>query len=192
MKSRLAVSVLFILIAATFTPDVAAVFERLRTWTATVWGHYAIQRRYLVTFRDWARMSAMRDGGKQGVMMIRDHGLPLSRNSATENQPGVVRTIPPDGKTITSDSLDSTKLPRMHNRHQRRFFKLVGSTYHGENLEFITAAAKQIHEMLDLIASGDIVLGPRLRCNPPAAALLGQSESPTASQEGYREHKMDP
>jgi hypothetical protein len=116
MKSRLAVSLLFILIAATFTPDVATAFERLTAWTATVWGHYAIQRCYLVTFHDWARMSVMRAGGKHGTMIIHDNGLSLSRNCATENQPSVVRTISLDGKTTTSESLDSPKLLRMHQR----------------------------------------------------------------------------
>jgi hypothetical protein len=151
MKSRLAVSLLFILIAATFTPDVAAAFERLRARTATVWGYYAIQRCYLVTFHDWARMSVMRGGGKQGTMTIHDNGLSLGRNCATEKQPSVVRTISLDGKTTTSDSLDSPKPLRMHQRPQRGLIKFISSTYHGENFEFITAAVKQIHEMLDLM-----------------------------------------
>ena len=152
MKLRLAVSLLFILIAATFTPDVAAAFERLRAWTATVWGHYAIQSCYLVTFHDWARMSAMRSGRKHQVMMIKDNGLSLSRNCATENQP--VRTISPDGKTITSDSPASTKLLRMSQRHQWGFFKFIASAYHRQNFKFIRAAAKQIPEMLDLMCIG--------------------------------------
>lgn len=36
MKSRLAVSVLFILIASTFTTDATAAFERFRSWTVSV------------------------------------------------------------------------------------------------------------------------------------------------------------
>ena len=131
MKSRFAVSVLFILIAATFTPDVASAFERVKAWTAAVWRHYAIQRCHLVSSRDSARMSAMRRGDKHGVTMIHDDDLPLIRNCVTGNQPGVVRMIAP--KTIPSDSLDSTKLLRMHKRHRRDLRKFIGSTYHGEN-----------------------------------------------------------
>ena len=82
--------------------------------------------------------------------MIHDNGLSLSRNCATENQPSVVRTISLDGKTTTSASLDSPKLLRMHQRPQRGVFKFISSTYQGKNFEFITAAVKQIHEMLDL------------------------------------------
>jgi hypothetical protein len=153
MKSRLAVSVLFILIAATFTPDVAGAFERVKAWTATVWRYYAIQRRHLVSSRDSTRMSAVRGGGKHGITMIHDGDLLLSRICVTESQPGVVRTMAPAGKTFPSDSLDSTKRLRMHKRHRRGFLKFIGSTYHGENLEFIAAAAKQIHEVLDLMCT---------------------------------------
>ena len=153
MKSRLAVSVLFILIAATFTPDVAGAFERVKAWTATVLRQYAIQRCHLVSSRHSTRMSAMRGGGKHGITMIHDGDLLLSRICVTERQPGVVRTTASDGKTIPSDSLDSTKLLRMHKRHRRGFLKFIGSTYRGENFEFIAAAAKQGYEVLDLMCT---------------------------------------
>ena len=153
MKSRLAVSILFILIAATFTPDVAGAFEKVKAWTATVWRHYAIPRRHLVSSHDSTRMSAMRGGGKHGNTLIHDDDLLLSRNCVTESWPGVVRTISPDGKTIPSDSQHSTNILRMHKRHRRGFLKFIGSTYNGENFEFIRAAAKQIHEVLELICT---------------------------------------
>jgi len=133
MKSRFAVSVLFILVAATFTPDVVGAFERVKAWTATVRRHYAIQSCHLVSSRDSARVSAMSGGDKHGVTMIHDDGLPLYQNCVTGNQPGVVRTIAPNGKTIPSDSLDSTKLLRMYKRHRRGLRKFIGSIYHGEN-----------------------------------------------------------
>ena len=62
--------------------------------------------------------------------MIHDGDLLLSRNCVTESQPGEVRTIAPDGRTIPSDSLDSTKLFRMHKKYRRGFLKFIGSTYH--------------------------------------------------------------
>jgi len=57
MKSRLAVSVLFILIASTFAQDAGAAFQRLRSWTRKG-GCPAVKVCYRVTASDTALMSA--------------------------------------------------------------------------------------------------------------------------------------
>jgi hypothetical protein len=70
MKSRLAVSLLFILIAANFTSDATAAFERLRSWIGEISGHCAAQVCSRRTPRDSAPMSAIKDTDKAEVTII--------------------------------------------------------------------------------------------------------------------------
>ncbi len=60
MKSRLAVSLLFILIASTFTPNAIAAFARLRSWTSKVGSRCAGQ----VCSRRTSGDSALRSASK--------------------------------------------------------------------------------------------------------------------------------
>jgi hypothetical protein len=154
MKSRLAVSLLFILIASTFVSDATAAFEKLRSWTGKVCGRCAVQICNRLTPRDSALMSAIKGSDQDGVTMIHLDGdrLLLRQNCATANQAHVVGTISPDGKTITFNSPEATKLVSSPEGHTPGVvFKLVGSDYHSEAFEFITTAARQIHEVLGLM-----------------------------------------
>ena len=112
MKSRLAVSLLFVLIASTFAADATAAFERFRSWTSKVWGRSAVHVSNRLTPGDSRLMSAIKGSDKDGVTMIHLDGdrLLLSQNCATRNQAGVVGTISPDGKTITFNSPEATGL----------------------------------------------------------------------------------
>jgi hypothetical protein len=154
MKSRLAVSLLLILIASTFASDAAAAFEKLRSWTGKVCGRYAVQVCNRLTLRDSALMSAIKCSNKDGVTMIHLDGdrVLLGRNCAAANQECVVGTISPDGETITFNSPEATKLVSSLEGHtQGVVFKLVGSDYRNKSLEFITTATRQIHEVLWLM-----------------------------------------
>jgi hypothetical protein len=153
MKSRLAVSLLFILIASTFASDATAAFKKLRSWTGKVWGRCAVQVCNRLTPRDSALVSAIRGSDKDGVTMIHLAGdrLLLGENCATANQARVVGTISPDGKTITLNSPEATKLlSSQEGDTPGVVFKLVGSDYHSEAFEFITTAAGQIRDVLGL------------------------------------------
>jgi len=122
MKSRLAVSVVFILIAATFIPDGIGAFERLRSWTGKLCDRYSIQACEGVTFRHSAPASAVKAGDEEAAMICLDGGRkPLDQNCATGNQLRVAGAISPD----LSD--------------------------HSGNFEFIRTAARRIHEVLELM-----------------------------------------
>jgi len=154
MKSRPAVSLLFILIASTFAPDATAAYGKLRLWAGKVGGRFAVQVCDRLTAHDSARMSAIKGGDKDGVMMMHLDGdqMLLGQNCATRNQACVVGTISPDGKTITLNSPDATKLLSSQEGHtQGVVFKVVGSDYHSEATEFMTTAARQIREVLSLM-----------------------------------------
>ena len=81
MQSRLAVSLLFILIAATFTSETAATFGKLRLWTGKVCGRTAHVYNRL-TSRDDALMSAIKGKDKDKLTMTHFDGdsLPVRQN----------------------------------------------------------------------------------------------------------------
>lgn len=153
MKSRLEVSLLFILIASTFASDAIGAFEKLRSWTGKVCGRCAVQVCNHFTPRYSALMSAIKGSDKDGVTMIHLDGdrLLLRQNCATADRARVVGTISPDGKAITFNSPEATKLVSSQEGHTLGVvFKLVGSGYHSA-FEYITTAARQIHEVLGLM-----------------------------------------
>ena len=154
MKSRLAVSLLFILITSTFTSDAAVAFEKFTSWTGKAYGRCAAQVCNRLTPRASAVMSAIKGSDKDGLRMIYLNGdrLLLGQNCASANQACVVGTISPDGKTITFNSPEATKLvSSQEGDTQGVVFKLVGSDYQSQAFEFITTAARQINEVLGLM-----------------------------------------
>jgi Tol biopolymer transport system component len=97
-------------------------------------------------------MRAVKGGDKDGVTMIHLDGerVLLGQNCGRANQGCVVGTISPDGKTITFNSEEATKLVGSQEGHTKVVvFKLVGSD--DQPLEFITTAARQIHQALGLM-----------------------------------------
>jgi len=154
MKSRLAVSVLFTLIAATFTSDAIGAFEKFRSWAGRLCDHRSIQVSNCVSSHDSAPASALKAGNEERAATICLDGgrQPISQNGATGNQLCVVGAISADGKTITLNSLDATKTLSSHEGClQGVVFKLAGSDHGSESFEFIRTAARQVHEVLDLM-----------------------------------------
>jgi hypothetical protein len=67
------------------------------------------------------------------------------------NQPRMVATISPDGKTITFNFLDATNLLSSQPGHmQRAVFNFIDSDHHTELWEFAMANGKQEQGVLDL------------------------------------------
>ncbi len=151
MKSRLAVSILFTLIAATFTSDAIGAFDKLRSWTGKLGDRISTQVCNRVTSRDSAPTSALKAGDAERAAIICLDGShqSLTQNCAIGNEPRMVGTISPDGKTITFNSLDATKILSSHEGcPQGVLFKLAGSD-RSETFEFIRTATRQVHEVLD-------------------------------------------
>jgi hypothetical protein len=125
MKSRLAVSVLFILIAATFAPDAIDAFGKLRSWTCKLCDRYSIQACDRVIFRNSAPTSALKAGHEaRAAMICLDGGRqPLCQNCATGTEPCVGGAISP-----------------------------VGSDHRSESFQFLRTAVRQIHEVLYLMS----------------------------------------
>jgi hypothetical protein len=153
MKSRLAVSVLFTLIAATFAPDAVGAFGKLRSWTGNVLNRYSMEICNRVTSRVSAPPSPVTpsDAQRAAIMCLDGGRQPLTQHCAIGNQPRVVGTISPDGKTITFASLDATRILSSHEGcPQGAIFKLAGSD-RSETFDFIRTATTQIYEVVALM-----------------------------------------
>src|SRR5579864_8347922 len=89
MKSRLAVSVLFTLIAATFAPDAIGAFDKLRSRTVNVLDRYSTEICNRVTSRISAPTSSVTVGDAQRAAIICLDGgrQSLAQNCAIGNQP---------------------------------------------------------------------------------------------------------
>jgi hypothetical protein len=67
------------------------------------------------------------------------------------NQPRMVATVSPDGKTFTFNFLEATNLLSSQMGHmQRVVFSLIDSDHHTEKWEFAMADGKQMGGLLDL------------------------------------------
>src|SRR5947209_931593 len=85
-------------------------------------------------------------------LRIRRYGRLRRQNCGTANQPCVMGTISPDGKTITFNLPEATGLVSSQEEHTRSVvYKLVSSENNGEAFEFITTAGRQIQQVLSLI-----------------------------------------
>ena len=154
MKSRVAVFLLFMLIAATFASDATAAFKKLRSWTSRGCDRHTVAVENHVTSPNSAGMRAVQGGDEVRVMMIDLDGdrLLLSQDCADGGQLCVVGTISPDGKTITLNSPGDNNVLSSHEGHmQGLVYRLVAADSRNDRLEAITTAAKQIREVLELI-----------------------------------------
>jgi hypothetical protein len=123
MKSRFAVSVLFILIAATFTSEATGAFVKLRSRTGRLCARYSVQVCNRVGFHHSAPANTPKAGDEEKAAIARlDFGpQPPSQNCAG-NRPCVVGTTSPGS-----------------------------SDHRSESFQVIRTATRQIHEVLDLI-----------------------------------------
>lgn len=159
MKSRLALSVAFVLIAATaFASDATVAFEKLKTlqgsWEGKSSDGRAVQISNRITSGGSVLMSEIRGDREDMVTMIHLDGdrLLLTHYCAMGNQPRMVGTISPDGKTITFNFLDATNLMSAQGRHMHGIaFNLIDSDHHIETVDIATADGKPlVHDVIEL------------------------------------------
>jgi hypothetical protein len=158
MRSRIAVSLLFILIAAIILKsDGAAAFAKLKALQGcgrtTGPSSRVVQLLNHITSDAVALINEVR-GDENKLAMIRLDGdrLMLTRSASTGTQPRVIETVSPDGKTITLSVFDAANLLSSPEAHvQRIVFNLIDSDHHRESLDFTIGDIKQLmHESLDL------------------------------------------
>jgi len=132
-------------------------FEQLKSlagsWEGTLDGqplHVSLR----VTSRGNALMHEMSGAGPDNpITMLHLDGdrLMLTHYCDAGNQPRMVATISPNGKTIVFDFLEATNLlSSQHGHMQRVTFTFIDDDHHTEKWEFAMAGGKQMGGLLDL------------------------------------------
>ena len=145
--------------AATFAQsDAQKSFDKLKalagTWEGTVDGQ-PMQVSLRVTSMGNALMHEMKATGRPDdpITMFHLDGdrLVLTHYCDAGNQPHMVATISPDGKTLTFDFLQATNLLSSQMGHmQRVVFTFIDADHHTEKWDFAMADGKQMGGLLDL------------------------------------------
>jgi hypothetical protein len=138
--------------------DAQKSFDKLKalagSWEGTLEGH-PLQVSLRVTSRGNALMHEMTGPGSPDdpITMLHMDGdrLLLTHYCDAGNQPRMVATVSPDGKTITFNFVEATNLLSSQMGHmQRVVFDLIDADHHTEKWEFATASGKQMGGLLDL------------------------------------------
>ena len=163
MKTRIALSVLFVLVAATaFAQDAAATqsdaqksFEKLKTLAGTWEGTFEGSRLGVtlrVTSMGNAIIHEMKgDGPQDPITMINLDAdrLLLTHYCDAGNRPRMVGKLSPDGKTLEFEFLDvSGGTQNGHMQHVT--FTFIDPDHHTEKWEFAMADGKSMGGALDL------------------------------------------
>ena len=155
----LSVVVLIGLASAAFAQsDAQKSFDKMKSlagsWEGTFEGK-PLQVSLRVTSMGNTLMHEMKHGGgpEDPITMFHLDGerLVLTHYCDAGNQPRMVATTSPDGRTITFNFLDATNLLSSQMGHMRRVvFDLIDADHHTEMWEFATADGKQMGGLLDL------------------------------------------
>jgi hypothetical protein len=138
--------------------DAQKSFEKLKTlagsWEGTLEGK-PLQVSLRVTSMGNALMHEMTGAGRPddpiSLFHLDGDRLLMTHYCDAGNQPRLVATISPDGKTITFNFLEATNLLSSQMGHmQRVVFDLIDSDHHTEKWEFAMADGKQMGGLLDL------------------------------------------
>jgi hypothetical protein len=138
--------------------DAQKSFDKLKTlagsWEGTFEGK-TMQVSLRVTSMGNTLMHEITGGGRPDdpITMLHLDGdrLLMTHYCDAGNQPRLVGTTSPDGKTITFDFLDATNLlSSQHGHMQHVVFNLIDSDHHTELWEFATADGKPMGGLLDL------------------------------------------
>jgi hypothetical protein len=156
---RPALSLALLLISTTVFAQSSAQksFDQLKTlagsWEGTMDGQ-PLHVWLRVTSMGNALMHEMKGAGPDNpITMFHLDGqrLMLTHYCDAGNQPRMVATISPDGKTITFNFLEATNLLGSQMGHMQSVtFNFIDADHHIENWEFAMANGKQMGGLLDL------------------------------------------
>ena len=160
MKTRnLAMSLVLLLLSAAALAQSASQksFDQLKalagSWDGTVEGH-PMHVSLRVTSMGNALMHEMKgEGPDDPITMFHLDGdrLVLTHYCDAGNQPHMVATISPDGKTIVFDFVQATNLLSSQEGHMQRVtFTFIDPDHHTEKWEFAMANGKPMGGLLDL------------------------------------------
>jgi hypothetical protein len=158
MKTRsITVAILVVLTASvTFAAsDAQQSFQQLKSLSGSWEGIASNGKPVRVAFRVTSMGSALLSeikGREDMITMFNLDGerLLLTHYCGTGNQPRMLATASPDGRTITFDFLDATNLAASDAGHMNRLvISLLGATHHTEAWSYVDHG-KEMKEIFDL------------------------------------------
>ena len=161
MKAKLlpVISTAVVVLLSTFAPaasDGSKAFDKLKSlegsWSGKTPDGHAVEVSNRVTSGGSAMMSEITGQEDMISMFHLDGGrLLLTHYCAAGNQPRMVASLSPDGKTITFDFLDATNLlPSQGGHMERVVFILIDADHHSEDWQFAQDGGQKLHEKFDL------------------------------------------
>jgi hypothetical protein len=161
MKVRLlpVLSTAMFVLLTTFAPaasDGSKAFAKLKSlegsWSGKTPDGHTVQVSNRVTSSGSVLMSEITGQEDMITMFHLDGGrLLMTHYCAAGNQPRMVASLSPDGKTITFDFLDATNLlPSQGGHMERVVFTLIDADHHSEDWQFAQDGGQKLHEKFDL------------------------------------------
>jgi len=156
---RLALPLFLLCFVATAlaAPDAQTSFASLKslngTWTGKDMNGKPLQVSFRVTANGSALMSEINAGSEDMISMFHLDGnrIMLTHYCAAGNQPRMVATASPDGKTVTFEFLDATGITGSQAGHmQRMVLTMPDADHHTEEWDFLQANGKQVKEVFNL------------------------------------------
>ncbi len=167
MKSRIALSVLFGLIAATAfaQSDAQQSFDKIKTLAGSWEGHvttvpqaaemegHLMQVSLRVTSMGHALLHEMTGAGRPDdpitMLYLDGNRLLLTHYCDAGNRPRMVGTMSPDGKTVEFDFLDISGNME-HGHMQHAVFTVVDANHHTEDWTYVMPGDKPVQAHFDL------------------------------------------
>lgn len=157
-KSTLVLGVFLALtLAATAQSDTQKSFDKLKTLAGSWEGNFEGKPLHVtlrVTSLGNTLMHEMRsDGPEDPVTMFTMDGdrLVLTHYCDAGNQPHMVGTVSPDGKTITFNFVSASNLlPSQHGHMQGAIFTFIDDDHHTEKWDFAMQDGKSMAGLIDL------------------------------------------
>ncbi len=156
LRIALPISVLLLATAALAESDASAAFEKLKSlqgsWSGKASNGQSVQISNRVISDGSAMMSEITVHENMITMFHMDgNRLMMTHYCASGNQPRMVASVSPDGKTITFNFLDATNLlSTQHGHMERVVFTLTDPDHHTEEWQFATQDGQKMHQVFDL------------------------------------------
>lgn len=160
MKSLRAIFAVFVVLAATSAfaqSDAQKSFDQLKTLAGTWEGQASDGKTVQVIFRETSAGSALLSEitGHEENMITMFHldgsRLLMTHYCGTGNQPRMVGSMSPDGKSFSFNFLDATNvLPSQPGHMDHLTVAMLDPSHHTEEWSFLTTDGKQMRERFDL------------------------------------------
>lgn len=156
MKSRIALFILLACCTGAFAQSAQDSFTKLKSLDGNWSGKTGEGKPVEITFRVMSGGSSLMSEIKSEENMITMFHMDGDRLMMTHycgagNQPRMVATPSPDGKTFTFNYLDATNLLSSQPGHMERLVVTMNdANHHTEEWDFATGAGPKMHERFDV------------------------------------------